>query len=75
MFHTILTITQIIVAVLLIASILLQAPEEGLSPVFGGGGEMYRSKRNVEKFLVTATIVLAVLLVILSIALLFPQLK
>lgn len=70
-----LTVAQLIVAILLIASILLQAPEEGLSPVFGGGGEMYRSKRNVEKFLVTSTIVLAVLLVSLSIALLFPQIR
>lgn len=75
MLGEILTVAQVIVAVLLIASILLQAPEEGLSPVFGGGGEMYRSKRNVEKFLVTSTIVLAVLLVTFSIALLFPQIK
>lgn len=75
MVQQILTIAQIIVAVLLIISILLQAPEEGLSPVFGGGGEMYRSKRNVEKFLVFTTISLAVLMVILSVALLFPQLK
>ncbi len=75
MIGSILTIAQLIVAVLLIASILLQAPEAGLSPVFGGGGEMYRSKRNVEKFLVTSTIVLAILLVIFSIALLFPQIR
>lgn len=75
MLGEILTVAQVIVAVLLIASILLQAPEEGLSPVFGGGGEMYRSKRNVEKFLVTSTIILAVLLVVFSIALLFPQIK
>ena len=70
MLQNALTIFQIIVAVLLIVAILLQAPEAGLSPVFGGGGEMYRSRRNVEKFLVTSTVVLAVLLVILSIALL-----
>ncbi|HSW48349.1 MAG TPA: preprotein translocase subunit SecG [Candidatus Saccharimonadales bacterium] len=75
MLQQVLIIAQIIVAVLLIASILLQAPEEGLSPVFGGGGEMYRSKRNVEKFLVISTIVLAILLVALSIALLLPQIK
>ncbi len=75
MIGDILTAAQVIVAVLLIASILLQAPEAGLSPVFGGGGEMYRSKRNVEKFLVTATIILAILLVTFSIALLFPQIK
>lgn len=74
MLSNILTVAQIIVAILLIASILLQAPEEGLSPVFGGGGEMYRSKRNVEKFLVFSTVVLSVLLVTFSIALLLlPQ--
>ncbi len=69
----VLTILQIIIAVLLVGAILLQAPEGGISPVFGGGGEMYRSKRSVEKFLIIATIVLAVLLAILSIALLFPH--
>ncbi len=73
MLGDVLTVAQVIVAILLIASILLQAPEEGLSPVFGGGGEMYRSKRNVEKFLVVSTIVLSILLVTFSIALLFPQ--
>lgn len=70
MLTNVLTVVQIIVAVLLIASILLQSPETGLSPVFGGGGEMYRSKRNVEKFLVTSTVILSILLVILSISLL-----
>ncbi len=70
---TILHILQIIIASLLIVSILLQAQGGGLSPVFGGGGEMYRSKKNVEKFLIGATIVLSVLLALLSVALLFPQ--
>lgn len=73
MLQTALTVTQAVIAVLLILSILLQAPEQGLSPVFGGGGETYRSKRNVEKFLVTATIVLAAILVLSSVALLLPQ--
>ncbi len=66
-----LELLQIAVAVLLIVSILLQAPEGGLSPVFGGGGEMYRSKRNVEKLLIYATILLATVLTALSILLLF----
>lgn len=73
MIENILFVAQIIVSILLVVSILLQAPEGGLSPVFGGGGEMYRSRRNVEKFLVGATIVLAVILVVLSIVLLLPQ--
>lgn len=75
MLSNILIIAQIVVSVLLVGSILLQAPEGGLSPVFGGGGEMYRSKRSVEKFLIGATIVFAALLAILSILLLFPQVK
>lgn len=75
MLHNILTVAQIVVAILLVVSILLQAPEGGLSPVFGGGGEMYRSKRNVEKFLITATITLSLILVIISVLLLLPQLR
>ena len=70
MVDTVLSVIQIIVSILIIVTILLQAPEGGLSPVFGGGGEMYRSKRNVEKFLMIATIVLSIILAILSIALL-----
>lgn len=66
MLENVISILQIIISLALVAVILLQAPEGGLSPAFSGGGEMYRSKRNVEKFLVVATIVLAILLVLLS---------
>lgn len=74
MVGSILNILQLIVSILLVGAILLQTPEGGLSPVFGGGGEMYRSRRNVEKLLLIATIVLSVILAILSLLLLFPQL-
>lgn len=73
MLENILNIAQIVLSVLLITAVLLQAPEGGLSPVFGGGGETFRSRRSVEKFLVISTIILAVALAILSIILLFPQ--
>jgi len=69
----ILTILQIIIAIFLITSILLQSQGSGLSTAFGGGGEVFRSKRNAEKALVIATIVLAIVLGVLSLALLFPQ--
>ena len=75
MLNDIIAVLQILVCISLIAVILLQAPEGGLSPAFSGGGEMYRSKRNVEKFLVVATIVLASLLVLLSVGQVFPQFK
>ena len=69
----ILIILQIFVGILLIVAILLQSQGGGISPVFGGGGEMYRSRQNIEKFLVAATIILTVLLVGLSIILLLPR--
>lgn len=68
-----LSIIQIVVAVLLVVAILLQAPGSGLSPVFGGGGEAYRSKRSAQKFLVIATISLSAILVLLSVVLLVLQ--
>jgi len=55
------TITQIIIAVLLIGAILLQQRGAGLGGAFGGEGALYRSKRGVEKILLIATIVLAVI--------------
>lgn len=63
-------ILEIIIAALLIGSILLQSQGGGVSPVFGGGGEMYRSKQTIEKVLIIATGVLATLLVLVSVALL-----
>jgi protein translocase SecG subunit len=68
-----LAILQILIAVLLVAAILLQAPGTGLSPVFSGGGEAYRSKRSAHKFLVIATVGLSAVLVLLSITLLVLQ--
>ncbi|HVA96906.1 MAG TPA: preprotein translocase subunit SecG [Candidatus Acidoferrales bacterium] len=69
----IITILQIVISVLLIASILLQAPGTGLSPVFGGGGESFRTKRSAQKFLLIGTIALSAILGILSIVQLFLQ--
>ena len=57
----ILKIFQIILAVLLIGSILLQQRGSGLGMAFGGEGNVYRSRRGIEKILFYATIVIAVL--------------
>ncbi|MFA5359577.1 MAG: preprotein translocase subunit SecG [Patescibacteria group bacterium] len=56
-----LQIVQIAIAVLLMLAILLQNRGAGLSGVFGGSGNIYRTKRGVEKKLFIATIILAVL--------------
>lgn len=69
----VITIIQIIISVLLVTSILLQAPGSGLSPVFGGGGETFRTKRSAQKFLIIITVALAALLAILSVIQLYLQ--
>lgn len=66
-------VAQIVVAALLIAAVLLQVQGSGLSTVFGGGGEFYRSRRSMEKILVWATIILMLLFAVLSIILLLPR--
>jgi len=57
---------QIIISILVVISILLQNRAEGLGKMFGGGGEVFRTKRGLEKFLYYFTIALVVLLVITS---------
>jgi len=52
---------QIIISVLVVISILLQNRAEGLGKMFGGGGEVFRTKRGLEKFLYYFTIALLVI--------------
>ena len=69
----IIQISQIVVSILLILSILLQNRGAGLGASFGGGGEVYRTKRGAEKFLFRATIILIAVFVILAVIGLFSQ--
>jgi preprotein translocase subunit SecG len=59
--QNILNIVQIILSVLLVAAILMQNRGSGLGSVFGGEGNVYRTKRGFEKILFIGTIVLSVL--------------
>jgi len=59
-------IIQMIIAILLMAAILLQSRGTGLSGVFGGASNVYRTKRGIEKTLFTATIVLTILFFLIS---------
>jgi protein translocase SecG subunit len=65
-----LLIIQIVISAFLIVSVLLQNRAEGLGKMFGGGGEVFRTKRGLEKFLYYFTIGLSVILVLLSLTLL-----
>lgn len=59
--RTLLTYFQIIVSVLLVTAILLQRRGGGLSPVLGGSGGFYRTRRGLERGLFIGTVVLAAL--------------
>ncbi len=66
-----LSILQLATTVLLTAAILLQQRGTGLSGTFGGDGNVYRTKRGVEKILFFATIALAIIFFATSLARLF----
>lgn len=57
---TFLTILQFITAILLIIVILLQQKGTGLSGLFGGSGDVYKTKRGIEKVLFISTIALVI---------------
>jgi preprotein translocase subunit SecG len=64
-------IAQIVIAILLMAAILMQNRGSGLGGVFGGSGGVYLTKRGLEKKLFIATIVLAVIFILLSLGVFF----
>ncbi len=57
----IINIIQIVLAVLLIVTVLLQRQGSGLSGAFGGEGEFHHTKRGAEKYLFVSTIILSIL--------------
>ena len=54
-------IAQIVLAILLLITILMQQKGSGLGGAFGGGDAVYQTRRGAEKFLFRATVVLAIL--------------
>ncbi len=60
-------IAQLVVAVLLSVSILLQNRGSGLGATFGGDFGGYYTKRGIEKFLFSGSIVLSVVFILLSV--------
>jgi protein translocase SecG subunit len=60
-------ISQIVLSIVLILSIILQNRGTGLGGAFGGEANVYRSKRGIEKFLFWTSFVTACLFVGISI--------
>lgn len=67
---TILSIIQIVLSVILVTFILLQTNAAGLGGALGGGDNVdagYHTRRGGEKWIFNATIVLAILFVVVSV--------
>ena len=64
----IINISEIIISILLVVSILMQNRGAGLSSTFGGDFGGYYSKRGFEKFLVIFSSILAATFIILALA-------
>jgi protein translocase SecG subunit len=66
------SIVQLVVAIMLVVAILLQHRSSGLGASLGGGMDgSYYTRRGFEKFLVQATVVLAVVFITISLAQIF----
>lgn len=60
-------LAQIILAIVIMALVLIQAKDAGLSNVFGGGDMgVARTRRGVERTLFNATIVTGILFLVLA---------
>ncbi len=67
-----LLITQIIISVLLVILILLQQRGTALGSAFGGEGEVYSTRRGIQKKLMYGTVVLTTAFIVLAILNLLP---
>lgn len=62
-------LAQIVLAVAIIAVVMIQLKDAGMSNMFGGGADMgvYKTRRGVEKTLFNATIILSTIFMILCV--------
>lgn len=67
MLSTILNISQLVLAVLLVVVILLQQKGSGIGGAFGGSSNVYNTKRGADKVLHSATIIVASIFFLVSI--------
>lgn len=59
-------IVNIIVSIAIVALILLQGKGAGLGSAWGGGGEMFQTRRGLEKVTLRLTVILIVVFFVLS---------
>jgi len=67
----ILLLVNIILSVLIVIFILIQGKGAGLGSAWGGGGEMFQTRRGVEKIVLWLTVIFIVIFFIVSLVNLF----
>lgn len=71
--RNVLLVINIIVSILVTVLILLQGKGAGLGSAWGGGGEMFQTRRGVEKLSLKLTIGLTVAFLLISVITLFVK--
>lgn len=70
---SVLLIVNIILSVLIVILILIQGRGGGLGSAWGGGGEMFQTRRGIEKVTLRFTVALIILFFIVSVVNLFVK--
>lgn len=65
--RNILLILNIIVSIIIVALILIQGRGAGLGSAWGGGGEMFQTRRGIEKITLRMTTVMIAVFLVISI--------
>ncbi|MDO9027944.1 MAG: preprotein translocase subunit SecG [Candidatus Roizmanbacteria bacterium] len=68
-----LLILNIVLSVLIVVFILVQGRGAGLGSAWGGGGEMFQTRRGMEKIILWLTIIFIVIFLTVSLINLFVQ--
>lgn len=71
--RNILLIVNIVLSVLIVVLILIQGRGAGLGSAWGGGGEMFQTRRGIEKITLRLTVFLIILFFLVSIINLFMK--
>jgi len=70
---SILLLVNIILSVLVVVLILIQGRGAGLGSAWGGGGEMFQTRRGVEKITLRLTVILIIVFFLISVVNLFVK--
>ena len=69
----ILLLVNIILSVLIVVFILIQGKGAGLGSAWGGGGEMFQTRRGVEKIILWLTVICIIIFFVISLVNLFVK--